>query len=123
MKTDPNLRLGSGSTELVGPEPVGFPGEIFGYIEGCWVSEWKSMPDDYLLGITTEGDRPLSMREDEEASLQGFNFVAERNDHPFYERQYLRRAGFGGWNRVGAIVYRTNNATYAIPTNYGSPMP
>lgn len=122
-KGDPNLQMGSGSTVLVGPEPTNIPGEIFGYIEGCWVAEWRSLPDNYLVGITTEGERPIAMRQDEEAELQGFNFVAERDDYPYYERQYRRRAGFGAWNRVGAIVYRTDNSTYAIPTGYGSWMP
>ena len=84
--------------------------------------EWPSLPSDYTISVTTGGEKPIAMREDVEAELRGFKKVAERNDHPWYESQWLRRAGFGAWNRVGALVYRTNNATYAIPTNYSSPM-
>jgi len=122
-RTDANLLLGTGSTRLVGNLDVAVPGEVFGYIEGCWVVEWRSMPANYLIGVTTGGEKVLSLREDPEAQLRGFHEVARRDDHPWYERQYLRRAGFGAWNRVGAIVYKTDNATYAVPTGYSSPMP
>ena len=75
-----------------------------------------------MIATMTGGPRPLLMREEMEASLRGFNRVAERNDHPFYESQYLRIAGFGANNRVGALVQRIGNGSYAIPTNYPSPL-
>jgi hypothetical protein len=62
------------------------------------------------------------MREEPEAGLQGFKRVAQRNDHPFYEDQYLRIAGFGAYNRIAAVVYRIGNASYAIPSGFTSPM-
>lgn len=120
---DPNLRSGSGVTELARTLDIALPGEVFGYIEGCWCVEWRAMPANYLIGTTVGGTPALALREEPEPELQGFNRVADRNDHPWYETQYARYAGFGGFNRVGAVVVRTNNATYAIPTNYTSPMP
>lgn len=124
---DPNVQEGSGVSVLSGsigiPLPSG-PTSLLGYdASGVWIVEWKSLPDNYIVGITTGGERPLKMREEDVASLQGFKKVAERNDHPFYESQWLRSAGFGGFNRVGALVYRIGNAAYAIPANYTSPMP
>lgn len=122
---DPNIQEGSGVSVLSGtlgiPLPSG-PASLIGYVDGCWIVEWKSLPNDYLVAMTTGGERPLKMREEDVESLQGFKKVAERNDHPFYESQWLRTAGFGGFNRVGALVYRVSNGTYAIPTNYTSPM-
>jgi hypothetical protein len=122
---DPNIREGVGVSVLSGtlgiPLPSG-PGSLLGYVDGCWIVEWKSLPDNYMVGITVGGERPLKMREDDVASLQGFRKVAERNDHPFYESQYLRTAGFGAFNRVGAVVMRIGSGSYAIPTNYTSPM-
>lgn len=120
---DPNLRSGSGVTELARSLNIATPGTLFGYLEGVWVFEWRSMPADYVIGTTVGGTPALAMRQEPEAELQGFNRVADRNDHPWYETQYLRSVGFGAFNRTGAIVYRTNNATYAIPTGYTSPMP
>jgi hypothetical protein len=107
---------------LTGALNVAVPGILRGRVSKVWIVEWKALPNDYIIGITSEGPRPLGMRQDKETQLQGFNRVAERNDHPWYESQYLRRAGFGAWNRVGATVTRIGNASYAIPTNYTSPM-
>jgi hypothetical protein len=96
---------------------------VFGYeTSGVWLVEWPAMPANYLIGVTTEGPRPLAMREHPEAQLQGFKRVAERNDHPWYEAQYARFAGFGAWNRVGAVVHYLGNDTYAAPTGLTAPI-
>jgi hypothetical protein len=121
--SDPNVRPDANTAVLVGSLDAPVPGEVFGYVEKVWCVEWRSMVDSYILAVTTEGEPPLAMREDAEEELRGFNLVAEPENHPWYERQYLRRAGFGAWNRVGAVVQRIGNASYAIPTNYSVPMP
>lgn len=121
--SDPNIREGSNTAVLTGTLGGSLPGTLIGYVDKVWIVEWRTLPDSYIIATTTGGDRPIAMREDEEAVLRGFKQVATRDDHPFYERQYLRRAGFGAWNRVGALVYRIGNASYAIPTGYTNPMP
>lgn len=118
---DPDLRIGTSSTVLAGRLNVPVPGMVLGKVEKVWIVEWKSLPSDYIVAVTTEGERPLAMREDVEQSLRGFKQVATRDDHPWYERQYLRRAGFGAWNRVGAVVYK-DAASYTVPTGYSSPL-
>ena len=121
--TDPNLNAGMASTTLRGSLGTPLPGTLLGYHEArVWIAEWKSLPSGYMIATMTGGPRSLLMREEMEASLRGFNRVADRNDHPFYESQYLRIAGFGANNRVGALVQRIGNGSYAIPTNYTSPM-
>lgn len=121
--SDPNLRAGTGVTELVGRLGVEVPGNVIGYVDKCWIVEWSILPNNYMIAVTTDGPRPIAMRQETNAQLQGFRLVAERNDHPFYESQWLRIAGFGAWNRVGAAVIRIGNANYAIPTGYSSPIP
>lgn len=123
---DPNIRVGNASDVLVGGLDVAYPGTLIGYVDGVYVVEWKSLPAGYIVATTTEGEKPLALREEPEAELQGFNRVTDGSDpgnHPFYESQYLRLAGFGARNRVGAVVYRIGNATYAVPSGYDSPMP
>jgi hypothetical protein len=122
--SDPNIRLGANLSELVGSIGVSVPGKILGYeaASGAWISEWKALPADYGIMVTTGGAKAIRQREDPEAVLQGFKKVADRNDHPFRESQYLRRAGFGAWNRVGAFVFRTGNGAYAVPTGYAAPI-
>jgi hypothetical protein len=121
---DPRIRRGANTDELIATLGVTVPGEVVGYVEdGGWICHWRSMPSNYIVSVATGGDRALAMREDPEPELRGFRLAAEREDHPFWEAQYIRRAGFGGWNRVGATVTRIGNAAYAIPTNYTNPMP
>jgi hypothetical protein len=120
---DANLTSGVAVTQLTRTLGVATPGELIGYVAGVHVYVWAGMPDNYIIGTTVGGAPAIAMRQHPNAALQGFKEVDQRRDYPWYERQYLRMAGFGAWNRVGAVVVRTNNATYAIPTGYTSPMP
>jgi len=122
-KADSNIQVGSGSSVLIGDLGVDTPGVLLGYEDsGCWIVEWKSLPAGYMVAVTTGGSRPIAMREDPEPELQGFNREADRDDDPFYESQWLRRAGFGARNRIGAVVYRVGNGTYAVPSGYTPPI-
>jgi hypothetical protein len=75
-----------------------------------------------VIGVTPGGDPPIGMREETEESLRGFRLADERPDYPFYETQWIRIAGFGAKNRVGAYVVRIGNGTYAVPAGYEQPM-
>lgn len=120
---DPNIRRGADNDELTGTLGVATPGDLFGYHSAkVWLVEWKNAPDNYIIATTTGGIPPLRMREEPEANLQGFYRAAERNDHPYYETQWARHAGFGAFNRVGAVVYRIGSASYAEPTGYTAPI-
>jgi hypothetical protein len=119
---DPNIQLAVTQNQLIGDLGVSLPGKLIGYVDKVWICEWRAMPSNYYIMVSTAGEPPLAMREHAEASLQGFNRVAERNDHPYMESQWERHAGFGAWNRTGAVVRRIGNASYAVPANYGVPM-
>jgi hypothetical protein len=119
---DPNIQTAITANRLVGSLGVKLPGVLIGYVDKVWICEWKAMPAGYFVMASTQGEPPLAMRQHPETSLQGFQRAAERDNHPFYESQWERHAGFGAWNRVGAVVQRIGNAAYAVPTNYTSPM-
>ncbi len=38
------------------------------------------------------------------------------------EYRFIRFAGFGAYNRVGAIAFRIGDPAYAIPTGYTTPV-
>lgn len=119
--TDPDLSPGTGPT-LTGTLGTPTPGTVLGKADNVWIVEWPVLPAGYIVAVSGGGAKPLALREHAEAELQGFKRVAERNDHPWYESQYLRMAGFGAYNRVGAVIQRIGNGTYAIPTNYTAPL-
>lgn len=121
---DANVAKGLTADRLVGAFNLPVPGKVIGYLEdGGWVVEWKSMPSSYMISFVTGGERPIAMRQDPETELRGFQKVDERKDHPWWEAQYMRRAGFGGYNRVGAVVSYIGNAAYQNPAAYANPLP
>jgi hypothetical protein len=118
---DENVRAGNANDVVTGTPNTSFPGRLLGRVANQWVAEWPRIPADYIVAVAA-GATPLRMRQDPEPQLQGFAEVAVREDHPWWESQWMRRAGFGAYNRVGAVVQRVGNGSYAIPTSYGSPM-
>ena len=123
-KPMPELTAGSGVTQLTATLGMAVPGTVIGWAGGMWIVEWDSLPSTYIVAVA--GGAPvkaLGLREDLEPELRGFQRVAERDDHPYYESQYLRRAGFGGYNRVGAVCMRIGNGSYSIPVGYSAPIP
>ena len=121
--SDPNITLGTGANQYTGSFAATAPGQPFGYNAEAQVHlrEWSAVPDNYAIAVTNSGLSPLAMREDEVANLRGFREWPERRDTPYLQRIWVRKAGFAAYNRVGAVVYRTNNSSYAIPTGYSAP--
>jgi hypothetical protein len=121
---DPDITLGTNTARLTGSFGTSIPGQLLGkHSAGAWIAEWSSLPSGYFVATTTGGRRPLAMREYPAASLQGFVQIPDpRIDHPFYEQQYVRYAGFGALNRVGAMVGEVSDASYDVPTGYTAPI-
>lgn len=118
---DPTIS-GTVGPVLTGSLSTTVPGVLLGKIDGGpWIYVWSSMPTGYILGVSTGSVKALAMRQHPESILQGFKADAEREDWPYFERQMVRRAGFGAYNRVGAVAYRVGNATYAAPPQYTAP--
>lgn len=120
---DPNVAYTT--TELATNVPSVGPGEeVIGYIEGtkCWIVLWSALPSSYIYA-KMEGKAIVKMREYPAAELQGFFPEAHNVDGNHYVNRFLRYAGFGVSDRVGALVYRIGNASYAIPSGYDAPLP
>lgn len=120
---DARLQLGIANTALASGQNVAAPGIYRGYHSaGVEVREWSSWPAAYVGAFSTGGNKPFAMREDELPQLQGFGPIADREDFPYLQRIFQRKAGIGAYNRVGAAVRRVGNATYAIPAGYEAPI-
>jgi hypothetical protein len=122
---DAMVQPAQGEEVLTGSLTARVPGEVIGYMRGSrvWIVHWDRLPDNYVVSLATEGERPVAMREHPVAALQGFRRAGQRNDYPYFETQFKRTAGFGSWNRVGADVLEVGDATYDVPAGYESPMP
>lgn len=122
VKAQDSAVSGGDGLILTGALGVNVPGRIIGKMDnGPWIVVWSSIPSGYIVGVSTSPNKPLAMREHPEDVLRGFKVDAEREDFPYFERQMVRRAGFGGYSRIGAFVQRVGNGTYAAPAQYTAP--
>jgi hypothetical protein len=120
---DPNILYTT--TELATNVPNVGPGEeVLGYIEGtkCWIVLWSVLPSSYIIA-KMEGKAVLYARENPEPELQGFFPEAHNVDGNHFVNRLLRYRGYGVKDRVGALVMRIGNGSYAIPTGYDAPLP
>ena len=124
VRADPNVSLGVAVNQYVGGPGVSHPGVLRGYDDDAMVHiiEWPRLPAGYLVAVMTGGGRPVAMREDELPALRGFQEIYERVDEPYLQRIWMRRAGFAAHNRVGIVVQRLGNASYAPPANLTAPL-
>jgi len=121
--SDPNVNLGVNATQLVGRVDRGMGDELLGYVDKIWVVEWSFLPDNYGIVVARgAATRPLRMREYPAAALQGLFQENHSPDGNLLERRFIRFAGFGAYNRVGALAFRIGDAAYAIPTGYTTPL-
>ena len=83
------------------------------------------MPDNYIVAVAVDADPVVAMREYPVASLQGLFRENHSPDGNHAETRFLRYAGFGAQNRIGAAVYQVEggDTTYDIPTGYSTPLP
>jgi hypothetical protein len=119
---DANIKRSDAKDQLVGTLGVNPPGKVLGYHEaGVWITQWDGMPQNYISVIAVGANKPLAMRQHDLATLRGFVAVAERDDYPYWERQWIRMAGFGAWNRLGAAVIQMNatDTVYTSPAGFG----
>ena len=105
-----------------GDDIIGFGDRYLGVANGCYIVEWKSLPDSYMVARVTGTNDVVAMRESEVATLQGLRPVQRTLDNGAVKFDFYRYAGLAVRNRVGALVYRIGNASYAVPTGYDQPL-
>lgn len=120
---DPNIQVGTGLSQLTGTLGRGFGDKVLGYVDELWVVEWSALPAGYGVVVARGAAAPpLRMRQYPASTLQGLfteNFTPDGN---LNEYRLLRYAGFGAYNRVGAVAFQIGNASYQIPAGYATPL-
>ncbi len=121
---DPNVNPGIMAPTLTSNAVGrGFGDAVIGYVDGIYVVEWSFLPDNYGVVIARGAEtKPLRMREYPAPALQGLFTENHSPDGNLQEYRFIRYAGFGAYNRVGALAWRVSNGAYAIPTGYTTPV-
>ncbi len=122
---DPNVNPGILAPTLTGATlGRGFGDEVLGYVDGVYVVEWSFLPNDYGIVVARgAATKPVMMREYAAPALQGLFTENHSPDGNLNEYRFIRYAGFGVYNRVGALAFRIGNAAWANPTGYTNPLP
>lgn len=98
------------------------PGRIIGrHDSGAWVSEWRWIPANYMVGVHLDAPRPLMQRVDPAYTNlgSGLQLVSESDVYPFEQSHYEHRFGFGVGNRLnGYVLELGTGGTYTVPTAY-----
>jgi len=125
-KPDENITALSGEVlNNEGAQVRRFGDEVLGYLKSArmWVVEWKRLPDSYMIATALGNTDPvLKMREYDAPALQGFFPELHSPDGNLNITRLLRYAGFGVYDRTGAVVQLIGNGTYSVPTGYTAPL-
>lgn len=120
---NPDVDPGTAVARLTGSIDRGFGDEVIGYADRMWIVEWSFLPDNYGLVVARGANKSvLRMREYPAPSLKGLFTEVHSPDGNLGEHRFIRYAGFGAYNRVGALAFRIGDAAYAIPTGYATPL-
>lgn len=120
---DPGIRYGLSTDRLNAPIDRGLGDEVLGYVDKCWIVEWRALPSTHMIAHAKGAGPVLKMREYPAPELQGFFPEAYTQDGAALQiKQMIRYAGFGCANRIGALVYYVGGGSYSIPAGYGAPL-
>lgn len=112
------------STDMLEQFPIQLLGDTpLGWVDGCFVVEWKAIPAGYTVSHTTEGGAFVGRREEPEPELQGLRSEIHEVDGNHIVNRLLRTAGYAIMNRVAAVVYYVGGASYVVPSGYSLESP
>jgi hypothetical protein len=117
---DPDIQRAATQAEVSARFPTPLVDEPLGKVGGLWVGVLRSLPDNYAIAFA-RGESIVRMRELEATELRGL--VRETEVRAGMEEiRFYRSAGFGVWNRTGAVALYVGGATYTVPAGYDAPL-
>lgn len=131
---DPTIEYGANITTLGRTLPVdvtkrgdpfdGFGDRFLGKVGGVYVVEWAALPAGYIFARAVGVRDVIGMREHEPAVLRGLFPEYFTPDGNLQVQRFLRYAGFGVLNRVGALMMQIGAGAYSAPAGYTTlPLP
>lgn len=97
---------------------VGFGNDVIGVVgEGVIVLS-RRLPAGYVVSVVEGTDKPLVMRQEPEAQLQGLQVASFEVSTTFRKWDFYRKAGFAVQNPIAMAVREIADASYDIPTNF-----
>lgn len=105
------------AADMVG-QYLGFGTEVIGVVGENIVVVSPRMPANYVVSIVQDVEKPLVMREEPQAILQGLQVIPFQHDPVFRSWNFFMKAGYAVRNPIAIAVRRISNGSYAIPTGF-----
>jgi hypothetical protein len=119
--SDMHVDQGANAAEVIGLPDIVIPGKLRGrHSSGCWLSEWRHIPDNYSYSQHLLALAPLIKRVDpEDTGLGvGLQLVSVNEKFPLQGSFYRNRYGLGVGNRINGLAHEYGTGgTYTIPTS------
>lgn len=116
----PDRYVREGSNTALPDGLPNIPGKIIGrHRNGAWISEWRWIPANYVVGIHLDVPAPLKMRVDpaETGLPRGLALMSRDMNYPLESSEWRARFGFGVANRLnGVVVELGTGGSYTAPT-------
>jgi hypothetical protein len=120
---DLHVDPGDNASEVIGlPEGSSVPGKLRGrHTGGCWLVEWRAIPDNYSFSMHLSAGAPLVKRVDpaDTGLGQGLQLVAVNEKYPLQGSFYRNRFGLGVGNRLNGVAREfATGGSYTVPTGF-----
>lgn len=97
---------------------IGFGNEILGVVGDGVIVLSRRLAADRVISLVDGAEKPLVMRQEPEAQLQGLQVVTVQVDSNFRKWDFYEKAGYAVQNPIAMAVREIGDASYDIPTNY-----
>lgn len=97
---------------------IGFGNEVVGVVGETVIVLSRRLPAGYVMSVVQGVEKPMIMRQEPEASLQGLQVVPVTVDSNFRKWDFYRKAGFAIRNPISMAIRQIAAGAYAIPTGY-----
>lgn len=108
------------------PIPLPPNARLIGVYDRTYIVEWRTVPNNLIITLATDGPKPLLYRQYMQATLQGFGPVGFSrgvfaDKFPYFNEVWYRAGGWGAYDRVSAQVHQVaSSTTYAMPASYAA---
>lgn len=104
------------------PEPP-FGDRVVGMVDDCWIVEWTSLPNNYMIAHCESFEPPLAWRQEQYPELRGlFREFYTEGGGVMQLNGFIRYSGFSVRQRTGFVVMLIGAGAYTPPTGYTTPI-
>lgn len=120
---NPAIKPGANSDTLNYLPDIPFGDKVIGMVDDCWIVEWQTLPNNYMIAHPEQVEAPLAWRQEQYAELRGlFREYYVEGGGVMQIQGFVRYSGFSVRRRTGFVVMLIGAGAYAPPTGFTTPI-